>query len=265
MNITKALILAAGNGTRLQRESSHLPKPLVSVGGMPLLRRVVLNAHQAGITHFVVVVGHLGQMVQDHFAQHAIAGVTFEWVVNDEYEKANGVSALKARHTLSEPFLLTMADHIFDAQTAYQLLQYPVGAGDVVLGVDRKLHCIFDIDDATKVRLSGEWIVDIGKSLTEYDAIDTGLFLCHPALFEALQASLRDGDCSLSDGIRYLAAQRRARAFDIQDAQWFDIDTPEAIQHAEAHLNGLAVRPIQSRHSADSACGAPSAATRAAQ
>lgn len=265
MNITKALILAAGNGTRLQRESSHLPKPLVSVGGVPLLQRVVLNVHQAGINHFVVVVGHLGQMVQDYFAQHAIAGVTFEWVVNDEYEKANGVSALKAQGSLHEPFFLTMADHIFDAQTACRLLQQPVNTDDIVLGVDRKLDSVFDIDDATKVRLFGNWVVDIGKSLAQYDAIDTGLFLCGPALFDALQASLKDGDCSLSDGIRYLAEQRRVRAFDIEDAQWFDVDTPEAIRHAEAHLDGWDARATQSHQSARSGCSASSSANRAAQ
>lgn len=265
MNITKALILAAGNGTRLQRESSHLPKPLVPVGGIPLLRRVVLNAHQAGINHFVVVVGHLGQMVQDYFAQNTIAGVTFEWVVNDEYEKANGVSALKARRSLHEPFFLTMADHIFDAQTACRFLQQPLNTDDIVLGVDRKLDSVFDIDDATKVRLSGNWIIDIGKSLAQYDAIDTGLFLCGPALFDALQASLRDGNCSLSDGVRYLAEQRRVRAFDIQDARWFDVDTPEAIRHAEAYLNDLDARRPQSHRSVGRACGAPLSADTTAQ
>jgi choline kinase len=258
MSITKALILAAGNGTRLQLESQHLPKPLVPVGGMPLLRRVVLNAHQAGIDHFVIVIGHLGQLVQDYFAQHPIEGITFEWVKNDEYEKANGLSVLKARESLGEPFLLMMSDHIFDPDTARALLQQPLRDGEILLGVDRKLDQVFDMDDATKVRLSDDVIVDIGKSLTGYDAIDTGLFLCHPALFEALQASLTDGDCSLSDGIRYLARQGRARTFDIQQARWFDVDTPEALRHAETFLAGLGDSESESFAQAGVASGARS-------
>jgi len=208
----------------------------MSVGGMPLLRRVVLHAQKAGVNHFVVVIGYQGQVVQDYFAQHPVAGVTLQWVQNDEYEKANGVSALKARRELREPFLLMMSDHIFDPRAARALLQQLLLDDQVVLGIDRKLDLIFDIEDATKVRLAGDWITDIGKALDDYDAIDTGMFLCSPALFDALQASLKDGDCALSDGMRYLAHRRRLRAFDIQDAFWCDVDTPEAGHHAEMLL-----------------------------
>ena len=93
---------------------------------------------------------------------------------------------------------------------------------------------IFDLDDATKVRREGDRIVDIGKEIAEYDAFDTGMFLCSPALFDILESVKKEGNCSLSDGMRMLGRNGRLRAFDIEDAAWQDVDTPEALAYAES-------------------------------
>ncbi len=93
---------------------------------------------------------------------------------------------------------------------------------------------VFDLDDATKVKCEADHIVDIGKDLARYDALDTGMFLCSPALFDRLESAKRDGSCSLSDGMRQLAREQKLRAFDIDDAHWQDVDSPEALAHAES-------------------------------
>jgi 1L-myo-inositol 1-phosphate cytidylyltransferase len=104
----------------------------------------------------------------------------------------------------------------------------------VILAVDPKVDCIFDIDDATKVLRARDRIVDIGKEIADYDALDTGMFLCSPALFDDLEAASKDGNCSLSDGMLRLAHEGRLRAMEIGDAQWHDVDTPEALAYADA-------------------------------
>ena len=93
---------------------------------------------------------------------------------------------------------------------------------------------MFDLEDATKVRLDGEHIVDIGKGIASYDALDTGMFLCGPAIFENLESAKVNGSCSLSDGMRKLARQRRFRAFDIGTAHLQDVDTAETLAYAES-------------------------------
>jgi choline kinase len=108
----------------------------------------------------------------------------------------------------------------------------------VILAVDPNIDRIFDLDDATKVRRDGDRIVDIGKEIARYDALDTGMFLCSPALFGRLEAATKDGNCSLSDGMRQLANERRLRALEIGDAQWQDVDTPEALAYAEGVFDG---------------------------
>jgi 1L-myo-inositol 1-phosphate cytidylyltransferase len=64
------------------------------------------------------------------------------------------------------------------------------------------------------------------------------MFLCSPALFDRLESAKKDGNCSLSDGMRQLIAERRLRALEIGKGQWQDLDTPEALAHAEGMFGG---------------------------
>ena len=231
--VNQCLILAAGNGTRLRAVSHGLPKPLVHFRGRPILEHVILGAMQAGIDRFVIVVGYGSELIRRWFAQRWHDAVSVTWVENTEYHKQNGISVLKAREELGENFLLLMADHVFDTETAKILVSQPLGPGDVILAVDPNIDRVFDLDDATKVRRQRDRIVDIGKEIENYDALDTGMFLCSPALFDRLESAVRDGNCSLSDGMRQLAQERRLRALEIGEAGWQDLDTPEALAHAE--------------------------------
>jgi choline kinase len=127
-----------------------------------------------------------------------------------------------------------MADHIYEPKTATALLRQSLAEDEVILGVDYNIDRIFDLEDATKVRVQGKDIVAIGKDLVDYNALDTGMFLCGPALFKRLESAMKDGNCSLSDGMRQLAQERKLKAFDVGDGHWQDVDTPEAFAYTES-------------------------------
>ncbi len=228
-----AVILAAGNGKRLAAHSGELPKPLVQLHGRPLLEHVMRGAHTAGIDKFVIVTGYRGHVIQRWYESHPLKDVSVTWVENPDYHKDNGISALKAKDLVHQPFLLMMADHIFESETARTLLRQPLRNDEVILAVDKNIDRVFDIDDATKVQLHGQNIVGIGKNLSHYDALDTGMFLCTPTLFSSLEQVMVNGNCSLSDGMRLMAGNGTFKAFDIGEAQWQDVDTPEALEWAE--------------------------------
>jgi choline kinase len=228
--INKAVILAAGNGRRIASVSGVLPKPLVNFDGRPILEHVLLAARDAGIEEFVIVHGFRGDAIRSHFSSDARFNIT--WVANPDFHKNNGISLLKAREAVDGPFMLLMADHMFDSQTAAVLLEQPLTQDEVILAVDEKLESIFDMDDATKVCRMGDYIIDIGKQIRCYDAVDTGMFLCSLVIFDLLEASKIDGNCSLSDGMRHLARLRKLCAFDIGDGVWQDVDSPEALAYA---------------------------------
>ena len=234
-NTNLGLILAAGNGSRLASVSDTLPKPLIELHGKPLLEHVLLDARSAGIERFVIVLGYRGNLIRSWFEQRHLDGIEVTWVENPDYKtKHNGISVLKARDVIHDPFVLFMTDHIFESETVAALTRQPIKEDETILAVDRKLECIFDMDDATKVRCMGNYIIDIGKQIIPYDAIDTGMFLCQPALFDWLESAAIDGNCSLSDGMRLMAQQRKLRAFDIGDAMWQDVDTPDALAFADS-------------------------------
>src|SRR5271166_3724715 len=166
-NTKLALILAAGNGSRLAARSGELPKPLVQVHGKPLLEHVMRGAQEAGIERFVIVLGYRGHMIQHWYESHPIDGVQVTWVENPDYHKNNGVSVLRAKPVIHEPSLLMMADHMFDPANARALLRHPLGKEQVFLAVDRNIDRVFDIEHAIDVAIHGEKDLFLSQRVTQ--------------------------------------------------------------------------------------------------
>ncbi len=234
----QCLIIAAGQGSRLR--SLGEVKPLVPLLGVPLIERVIRSALAGGADRFVVVTGYEGDRVGaflEELAQRLDIVITR--VHNDEWEKENGHSVLKARKALgTEPFLLSMADHLFDPALIRKLKTTPHDSDEVLLAVDRnRNNPLVDMEDVTRVAVDREnRIRDIGKGLARFDGFDTGLFLCTPAIFDALERSCREhDDTTLSGAIRVLAAEGRARAVPAESF-WIDVDDEAAFRRAERAL-----------------------------
>ena len=98
-----------------------------------------------------------------------------------------------------------MADQIAAPGLVREIASHAAAGDRTVLGVDRDLSRVFDIDDATKVKLAGDRVAEIGKTLTSYDAVSAGLFVIAPSLVDVL-AELRS---AVADGGR--GGRRRAR------------------------------------------------------
>jgi len=240
----KCLIIAAGRGSRLSSRGDS--KPLVPLLGLSLIERVILTAQGSGLTDFYVVIGYNGDKVRHYlsrFSQRRNIHITH--ITNNEWEKGNGISVLKAKNLLNENFILLMADHIFDESILVKLKHERVADGEVMLAVDYNLKTkkLGDGNDFTKVLVEDKRILDIGKNIKNYNAYDTGIFLCSPALFSAIEESVHSGDSSLSGGIRVLARKGKAKAFDIEDHYWIDVDDEKTFKRAEKLLQGKLIKP----------------------
>ncbi len=245
------VIIAAGRGSRLAGRAAS--KPLLEVAGKRLIDRAIDAARRAGVRRFVVVTGYQGDALEAHLAARAAAeGLAIDAVRNEEWEKENGLSVLKARGLAGERFFLMMADHVVDPRLLEGLAGCDIAGGGIVLAVDRRTegHPHVDLDDVTRVRDVDGRIAAIGKNIPGYNAFDTGVFLCTPALFEALEESRAKGDLTLSGGVRALAAKGRARTWTTGDLFWIDVDDEAALVKAEAAIAaGLADRTIASERS----------------
>ena len=233
----KCLILAAGSGSRLRRRADS--KPLFPFLGMPLIERTIRSARAAGADDFVVVTGHGERRLRAFLEKlsHRLE-VPIATVHNPRWREAgNGASVLAAEGVLEEPFLLLMADHLFDPELVRRLIDAGVPEGGLRLAVDGDRHNpLVDPEDVTRVRREGDRIVEIGKGLQWYDGFDTGLFLATPGLFAALREAEAEGDTSLSGGVRRLAARGRALALEVGGGFWCDLDDEAALERAEKAL-----------------------------
>ena len=231
--VRDAVVLAAGNGDRFQT-SSHQSKLLQPVLGRPLILRTLQTAADAGISTFHVVVGYQSGAVRDIVTKGAPGGTAVHVTYNPEWHLENGVSVLAVAESLRRRrFALLMGDHLFESRVLSRLLRTPVRARESLLAVDTRHAATEMAAEATKVRLDGDRITAIGKTLTTYDALDTGLFVCDPVLFDALRLARHAGDTTVSGGIRQLAARRLMRAVDVGGATWCDIDTIADLETAE--------------------------------
>jgi choline kinase len=240
--VSEAVILMAGEGSRLRDSDETVLKPFAAVLGRPLISYTLDALVPAGIKSIHFVVGYQSERMIAQLGEVIPSGVSASFVENRDWRKQNGISVLAAAEQVGAPFLLTMGDHLFDGAIFHYLLDN-LDPGLLNIAVDRKLDCIFDLYDAMKIQTRGNRIAGIGKHLRAYNAIDAGVFVCPLEIFDYLEraksGSFR-GDCSLADGVRLMAANDKVRAIDIGDAWWQDVDTLQMLRHAEEKLSAPA-------------------------
>lgn len=238
--VRDAVILAAGNGDRF-RNPDHHSKLLHPVLGQPLILRTLETAAAAGLTHLHVVVGFEADRVRSVITHNPMRGVTVDFVYNPDWHLENGVSALAAKAICTaDRFALMMGDHLFEPEAVKHLTSQAVAAGYSVLAIDTTQTDPQIVDEATRVQLDGNRIIAIGKGLEPWDAIDTGLFIFTPELFDALDDAQQAGQTTLSAGVQRLARRGRMLGAPIAVPSWCDVDTVDDLAAAESRFAGAA-------------------------
>lgn len=233
--VRSALIPAAGRGARLDRPDT--PKPLVEVGGEAMIVRLARQLARAGVEQLVVVVGYRGAQVARELRAHSDLGLDLRIVHNPRWKQGLVHSILAARGAVRDPFVISMADHVFDDAMVFDMVHADPPSRGVAMLVDRRVD-EYAVESAVTVRCDGDAVVDIGRDLNPCDAVDTGLFVARPELFAALERSAASGRAELSDAIRLLSAQRLVRAVPARRGDWNDVDLPADVIRAEMRLRG---------------------------
>lgn len=249
----KAVILAAGEGSRFRSTVADVPKPCWRLMGAALVERAIRCAAAAGCREAVVVTGYAADRVEAFLAE--LTGgpgrrgrslpIPVRWVRAPQWERGNGASLLAAAQAVDgRRFLLLMADHVMDPRLCRQAVAAGrhLTDGQVLLLVDPRLDQVYDRDEATKVRREGARITAIGKEIACYDAVDTGVFVGGPAFFDALRAvDQGNGRLTISDAAALLARQGRLVAHPVRDGWWVDVDDAPALAYAQSQLLQSAV------------------------
>jgi len=122
--VTTALLLAAGTGSRLYPFTQYAPKCLTMVNGMSILERLTSSLNQHGFKRLVVVTGHLKNCIRD-FLGNQVGDIAIDYIFSPLYKTTNNIYSLwMAREVINEPFLLLESDLIFDESLLGAML-YP--------------------------------------------------------------------------------------------------------------------------------------------
>ena len=231
--VARALILAAGKGVSIGG-AAELSNCLTTVGRCSVIERTLELLEDLGVARIGITIGFSGAAVRRHIAESTVVSAAVKRRVtffeNPDWPGPNGLSVLAARSFITERTLLLMADQIAAPGLVREIASHTGGGDRTVLGVDRDLSRVFDIDDATKVKLAGERVTEMSKQLTSYDAVSAGLFVIAPSLIEVLASLDRP---SLTEGVAVAASRGLVVAHDVGTKLWQDLDSAEMKLHAE--------------------------------
>ncbi len=247
----KAVIIAAGSGSRLESRHNGIPKTLLKIGENRIIDIILNSIQQSGIRDVVVVTGYKAEVLEDYLTSSGPESVSIQFCRNPQWSLSNGVSVLTAEQAVEpdEEFILLMSDHIFEPEMLRITANTPLEHNQAVLAIDFKLSGIPDIDDGMKVKCervdsSRYRITGLDKKFTDYQAIDCGMFKLNHSFFSVLRQSIQDGRDSLSDACNVYAGLGNMTGIDIGELQWIDMDTPEMfgfsdlIDRITAHMRG---------------------------
>jgi choline kinase len=236
----RAVILAAGAGTRVRKITDQRPKCLMDLEGKPIIEWILTSLKLAGITRVTVVTGFKAEMIRNALGGGRRYGLEISYVKNAEWRKPNGLSLYSAHKAVrGEPsFLTVMSDHLLPPAAVERVRKSR--SARCILAIDTNLDNVYDLQDATKVRLVDGRPGAIGKKLWKYNAVDCGLFRFDDRVFAALEYAFRRRNFSLSAGVKKLIRDDYLDVVPIgKGAFWIDIDTPRNYRYAQKNIKKL--------------------------
>ncbi len=229
--IDKAVILAAGRGTRMRELTAKLPKPMIEVHGKPVLQHIVEGLRDANIRQLLVVVGYYAEAVQEFFGNGSRYNTFIHYITQTVQDGTGRVVDLARDFVANRPFVLAYGDILVDPANYKQLVDLPNDI-EAILTVTRG-------EDVTKggaVFLSTEMdLVDLREKPKPGEPTspwyNAGLYAFRPGIFD-FTANLKPsprGEYELTDAIRELAhSGKKVKALELT-GKWADVRDPEIL------------------------------------
>jgi len=235
----KAVILAAGKGTRMRRITETLPKPLIPVGGKRLLEWTVAAIREAGVREFVIVTGYLAEVVEGYFGNGSAFGADIQYIRQEVQNGTGGALKIVQDAVGAEPFLMTFGDILASFPNYPRMIEeFRQRRPDGLLAVnwmdDPHLGAAVYFDEPS---LRIEKIVEKppkGASASNWN--QAGLFIFDPTIFsfiDNLSLSPR-GEYELTEAVaQSIAAGKDMRALKLNGYRC-EIGAPEDLDWMEA-------------------------------
>jgi dTDP-glucose pyrophosphorylase len=229
--IDKAVLLAAGRGTRMRELTADLPKPMIEVRGKPVLQHVVEGLREAGVRRFQIVVGYRADAVQNFFGDGSRYKIDIQYA-NQEVQDGTGRVVDLARNFAGDsPFILSYGDILVDPTNYKRLVDLPDDV-EAIISVKRGE----DVSKGGAVFVNEQMdLVDLREKLQANEPTspwyNAGVYAFRTSIFDftaKLKPSPR-GEYELTDAIRDLAhSGKKVKALELH-GEWADVRDPEIL------------------------------------
>ena len=230
MSVKKAVLLAAGKGTRMKELTNELPKPMLEVRGKPILLHIVEGLRTAGVTNFCIIVGYRADVVRDFFGDGSKFGVRVSYATQVVQDGTGKVVELAREFAGSDAFVLSYGDILIDPKNYPRLTDLGDAEGIVTVkhneGEMAKGGCVvvndrFDLID----------LIEKPAGPAPSPWYNAGVYTFRPSIFDftaRLKLSPR-GEYELTDAIRDLARSGKIVRVAELSGDWADVRDPEVL------------------------------------
>ncbi len=219
------LIMAGGKGTRLRPHTENCPKPMLEVGGKPMLQHIIEKAKSNGIFNFLIAIHYLGEMIVDYFGSGEKFGVNIQYLREDKpLGTAGALSLIKHRPEL--PFIVTNGDVLADVQYTDILDFHRRHSALATMAVRKhEIHNPFGV-----VKIEGLQIIGFEEKPTYTSYINAGIYVLSP---ESLDLLLENDHCDMPTlFMRMRTANKLAIVYPMHE-QWLDVGRPDDLAKAK--------------------------------
>jgi UDP-N-acetylglucosamine diphosphorylase / glucose-1-phosphate thymidylyltransferase / UDP-N-acetylgalactosamine diphosphorylase / glucosamine-1-phosphate N-acetyltransferase / galactosamine-1-phosphate N-acetyltransferase len=238
-SVTKAVVLAAGRGTRMRGLTLKMPKPMIEVGGKPVLSYIIEGLRDAGVQQILIVIGYRKEVVVDYFGDGSGFKVEIVYMEQTTQDGTGKVVELAKEFCGGDPFILSYGDILVDPASYLPLTQ--PGEADLILTVRHAE----DTSKGGAVYVNEKFeVVDLREKQQPGEArtpwYNAGVYTFKSTIFSyiaRLEKSPR-GEYELTDAISAMARDgKKVKAVEIKGF-WADVRDPETLSVLNDHPPG---------------------------
>ncbi len=230
----KAVILAAGEGTRMRPLTANLPKPLLPVAGKPFLRHTLEAVARAGIRDVTILIGWQGHRIRESFGRGEDLGLAIDY--EEQTERLGTAHAIgRLREHVDGPFLSINGDIVVSGDGLRDLVAHHAKVQGPILSLAE----VPDPKPFGVVEMNGDLVKAIEEKprTPKSHLINAGIYLFHPDIFALIDATPKSprGEYEITDTIRMLLAKEDVHGLRLP-GEWLDVGRPWDPLRANAFL-----------------------------
>ncbi|MDF1533103.1 MAG: sugar phosphate nucleotidyltransferase [Methanosarcinaceae archaeon] len=239
----KAVILVAGEGTRMRPLTSARPKVMLPIANKPILEHIVNAAVDAGINEFVFITGYFEDAIKDHFKDGAKWGAKIEYV-HQKQQRGTADAIGCARGSVTGRFVVLNGDVLISSDYLKKLISKEE---DVVITVKK----VENPSDFGVIEISGDKVTKIIEKpeVPPTDLANAGIYLFNDSIFDLIDNTTLSerGELEITDSLQMLINSGADVGYEILEHDWLDVGRPWDLLDAnellldniKAECNGL--------------------------